>query len=124
MTFHDIFASTNAVRVLLDGQLFRRALEPKETLDVQFSLLLETSPFLIFRMDGVEADFVDDDTVGEGFVPGVDGQRPVLLVECVPLPEQEVVDAHQLFQKIRSFNVEFGSTIYDVHTICLVYLFF
>ena len=111
VVFHDVLAAADAVRILFDGQLLGRALEAEEALDVQLGLLLEAGPLGVLRVDRVEANFIDDDSVGEGLVPGVDCQGSVLLVEGVSLAEEQVLDTHDLLEQVGSFNVELGSSV-------------
>jgi len=120
VVFHDVLAASDAFRILLDGQLLCCPLETEEALDVKLGALFEAGPFRILRVNGVEANFVDDDPVGERLVPRVNGQGAVLLVECVSLPEDEVVHTHDLLQQVRRFDGKFGSAVNDVEAVGLV----
>ena len=57
--------------------------------------------------------------IGEALVPGVDGERPLPLVERVSLPEQEELDTHELLEEVRRVHIEFGPTVNHVNTRCL-----
>ena len=120
MILHDVFAAANALRIFLDCQFLGCPFEAEKAFDVQLGTLLKAGPLGVFRMNGVEADLVDHHPVGERLVPGVDGQGSVLLVQGVSLPEDEVVDAHDLLQEVGGFDEQFGSAVNDVKSVDFV----
>lgn len=70
-------------------------------------------------MNGVDAELVDDDSGGEGLVPGVDAQCAIFLVESVPLSKDKILDPHDFLQKVRGVHIELSPSVNHVNSVGL-----